>query len=371
MNLMFDYRKLAKLAVNYAVYIQPGEKVLIRGPELAADLIRAVYIEVLKAGGHPLIRIDLTGIQELFFKHASDNQIEFLPPPRKLIVDTYDAFINISADYNTHKLELVNPKKLKKRQTSPAAREYVKTYMDRDASGDLKWTILPFPCDALAQEAKMDTFSYAEFIAKALKLDADDPAEAWRQMESEQVEITNFLNTVDEIHILGEDTDVTLSVKDRIWINSAGHKNLPDGEIFTTPIENSVNGKIRFTYPGIFQGKEIQNIYLEVENGKVVKATAEKGEDLLTTVLQIDGADTFGEFAIGTNYGIKKFTKNMLFDEKIGGSIHMALGMGFPETGSKKAMSTIHWDILKDMSSPNSKLYADGKLIYEAGKWKI
>jgi aminopeptidase len=368
--LMFDYKKLAKLAVNYAVHVQPGEKVLIQGSEVAADLIRAIYVEVLRAGGYPLIRIDLSGTQELFYKHASDKQIEFLHPTRKLVVETYDAFINILSDYNTHKLEQVNPKKLKKRQTSPGARDFIKTYMERDASGELKWTIVPFPCDALAQDAKMDTYSYAEFISKALKLDKDDPAEAWRQVEKEQARITDYLDKVETIHIVGEDTDLTLSVKGRKWINSAGHKNLPDGEIFTTPVENSVNGKIRFTYPGIFQGKEIENIYLEVENGKVIKATAEKGEDLLKTVLEIEGADGFGEFAIGTNYGITAFTKNMLFDEKIGGSIHMALGMGFPETGSK-AMSTIHWDILKDMSSSTSKMYADDKLIYEAGQWKI
>ena len=170
--------------------------------------------------------------------------------------------------------------------------------------------------------------------------------------------------------MIGEDTDLKLSVEGRTWINCSGHENLPDGEVFTGPVENSVNGKIRFTYPGIYMGKEIENIYLEFKDGKVVHASAEKGEDLLNEILKIENADTIGEFAIGTNYGITKFTKNMLFDEKIGGTLHCALGLGFPETGSKN-VSSIHWDILKDMKTPGSQILADGKVIYEEGQWKI
>jgi len=175
---------------------------------------------------------------------------------------------------------------------------------------------------------------------------------------------------VDKIQVLGDDTDLTLSVKDRRWINCCGEVNLPDGEVFTGPIENSVKGHIRFTYPGIFRSKEIEDIYLEFENGKITKATALKGQRLLEDLLKIEGADYIGEFAIGTNYNITKFTKNMLFDEKMGGTLHMALGMGIPHTGSK-SVSSVHWDILKDMKSANSKIIADDKVIYEAGQWKI
>ena len=179
------------------------------------------------------------------------------------------------------------------------------------------------------------------------------------------------LDKVDKIHVLGEDTDLTLSVKGRPWENCCGNKNLPDGEVFTSPIETSINGHIRFTYPGIYQGKEIKNISLEFKDGKVIKGTADTGQELLDTILSIDNANKIGEFAIGTNYGIQKFTKNMLFDEKMGGTMHMALGKGFLETKSENTDCVIHWDILKDMKSENSQIIADGQVIYQAGKWLI
>ena len=174
----------------------------------------------------------------------------------------------------------------------------------------------------------------------------------------------------DKIHVLSEDTDLMLSVKARKWENCCGHNNLPDGELFSSSLENSVNGHIRFTYPGIYSGKEVENIYLEFKDGKVTKATADKAKELLQEIIGIENADLIGEFAIGTNYGVTDFTKNMLFDEKIGGTMHMALGAGPPETGSKNP-SAIHWDILKDMNLPGSKIIADGKVIYEEGQWKI
>ena len=174
----------------------------------------------------------------------------------------------------------------------------------------------------------------------------------------------------DKIHVLSEDTDLTLSVKARKWENCCGHSNLPDGELFSSPLEDSVNGYIRFTYPGIYSGKEVENIYLEFKDGKVTKATADKAEELLQEIIGIEYADVIGEFAIGTNYGVTDFTKNMLFDEKIGGTMHMALGPGPSETGSTNH-SAIHWDILKDMNLPGSKVIADRKVIYEEGQWKI
>ena len=278
--------------------------------------------------------------------------------------------INIFADYNTHKLEQIPAERLQKSQMSEGMTELMKIFKTREAKGELKWTIVPFPCDSMAQEGGMDLFTYEKFVAEALKIGDPDPAESWRMIERKQDTIVAKLNQVKTIHVVGKDTDLTLNVEGRTWNNSCGHKNLPDGEIFTSPVENGINGKIRFTYPGIYQGKEIENIFLEVENGKVVNATADKGQELLDSVLQIPGADHFGEFAIGTNYGITKFTKNMLFDEKMGGTIHMALGRGFSETGGKNE-SNVHWDILKDMKSEDSVIYADGQVIYQAGLWKI
>ncbi|MHA1719561.1 MAG: aminopeptidase [Promethearchaeota archaeon] len=369
---MNDYNeKAAKLAVRYAVDVKPGDLVMIQGSEVANDLLKALYIETLKAGGNPMVISTINGLEVAKYKYSSDEQLKFVHPMMELMVNKVQKMINVFADYNRQKLQLIDPEKIKLTRSSPKYLEVMKKYQERLAKKELKWTIVPYPCDSFAQDAKMDTESYKEFIYKALKLDSEDPAEVWRQIEKEQQKIVEYLNNVDKIQVLGEDTDLTLSVKGRPWENCAGHENLPDGEVFTSPIENSINGKIRFTYPGVFQGKEVKNILLEFKDGRVVKGTADEGQELLNSILTIENADIIGEFAVGTNYGIQKFTKNMLFDEKMGGTMHMALGMGFPETKSENTLCTIHWDILKDMKSEDSKIIADGKVIYQAGKWLI
>jgi len=364
------YVRLAKLAVNYAVEVKKGQRVLIRGPTIAEELFQAIYAEVLKAGGHPLLIPDIEGTQELLYKHGSEEQLLYVDNVIKTIVKEFDCLISIFGDYNRKKLSLVDSKLITKVQGSPANRELMRVYMERSADGELNWVIIPYPCHSFAQEANMDLFSYSEFVQKALYLDKEDPVKEWKDLEKKQEKIVEYLNKVDKIQVLGEDTNLTLSVKGRTWISACGHNNLPDGEVATGPLEDSVNGHIRFTYPGIYQGKEIENIYLEFKDGKVTKATADKAEDLLQEIIAIENANIIGEFAIGTNYGITKFTKNMLFDEKIGGTMHCALGGGYPETGSKN-VSAIHWDILKDMKPPGSRIIADGKVFYEEGQWKI
>jgi len=364
------YEKLAKLAINHAVNVKKGERICITGPALAKELFQAMYIETIKAGGHPLLLVGIEGIQELRYKYSSEEQLLYVDPIQKNLIKEFDSYIVIAGDYNTRKMSLVDPKLISKVQGSPASREIWEILMKRIGTKELKYLVLPFPCNSLAQEANMDLLSYFEFIKKALFLDKDDPVKNWIEVEEKQEEICRFLNKVDNIKIIGDDTELTISVKGRTWLNDCGHFNLPAGEIFTGPVEDSVNGHIRFTYPGIYQGKEIENIFLEFKDGKVVKASADKGEELLKEILKIENADILGEFAIGTNYGISNFTKNMLFDEKMGGTIHCALGSGIEEAGSKNKCG-IHWDILKDMSLPGSKILADNKVIYEEGKWKI
>jgi len=364
------YVKLAKLAVNYAVNVKKGERIFIAGPALAKELFQAMYIETIKAGGHPLLLSGVEGIQELKYKYASEEQLLYVDPIQIQIFKEFDGYIVILGDYNTRKLSLVDSKLISKTQASPGNREAWEILAERMGKKKLKYLALPFPCNSLAQEANMDLFSYFEFIEKALFLDKEDPVKEWLKVEKNQDFICEYLKKVDKIQIIGEDTDLTMSVKGRIWLNDCGHLNLPAGEVYTAPIENSVNGQIRFTYPGIFQGKEVENIYLEFEDGKVINSSADKGEELLKELLKIENANILGEFAVGTNYGVTKFTKNMLFDEKIGGTIHCALGSGIEEAGSINKCG-IHWDILKDMTLPGSKILADGKVIYEEGKWKI
>ncbi|MHA1461154.1 MAG: aminopeptidase [Promethearchaeota archaeon] len=364
------YEKIAKLAVNYAVGVKKGQRVFVVGPVVAQELFQAIYAEVTKAGGYPLLIPQIEGTQELLFKHGSEEQLLYVDDIQLSLFKEFDCLISIFGDYNTRKLSLVDPKKVAKVQGAPRRQELMKIYMERYAKGELNWVIVPYPCHSFAQEASMDNFSYSEFVEKALLLDKEDPVKEWKEIEKKQDKLCEILNKVDKIHVLGEDTDLTLSVKGRKWINCCGHNNLPDGEVYTSPIEDSVNGHIRFTYPGIYSGKEIENIRLDFKDGKVVKATADKAEGLLQEIVAIENANILGEFAIGTNYGITKFTKNILFDEKMGGTMHCALGAGPPKTGSTNE-SAIHWDILKDMKLPGSKIIADGKVIYEEGKWKI
>lgn len=369
---MYDFnQKAAELAVRYSTNVQPGEIVVIAGSAVANDLIKAIYKEVIKAGGHPIPFSGIPGLGPILYRYGNDEQIKFMNPVNKVLMETADVMINIFADANRQEMNLVDPEKMKMARTTPESLKLHKIRMEREAKGDFRWVIVPYPCDAFAQDAKMDTDAYKEFVYKALNLQNEHPAEHWQEVKEKQEKIVQYLNKVENIHVLGEDTDLTLNVKDRPWRNCCGQRNLPDGEVFTSPHEDSINGHIRFTYPGIYQGKEIEDIHLEFKDGKVIKATAEKGQELLDSILDIENADLIGEFAVGTNYGVSQFTKNMLFDEKMGGTMHMALGMGFPETGSKNLQCVIHWDILKDMKSEGSQIIADDKVIYQAGKWLI
>ena len=363
-------QRLAKLAVNYSVGVEKDQRVYVWGPTIAEDLFQALYVEILKAGAHPLLLLDIEGEEELLFKHGSEEQIKYIDDIFKTIAKEFDSLIYIFGDYNTRKLSLVDPKLVAKYYGSQTRREINKIIDERYLKGEYKWVGVPYPSHSLAQEANMDLFSYFEFVEKALFLDKEDPLTEWKKIEKTQNILIKILNSTEKISVLGEDTDLSFSVKGRTWENGCGHENLPDGEVYTSPVEDSVNGSIRFTYPGIYLGHEIENIYLEFKSGKVTKATADEAEDLLQEIIAIENANIMGEFAIGTNYGITDFTKNILFDEKIGGTLHCALGLGLVECGGKNDCA-LHWDILKDMKSQGSIIKADGKIIYEQGQWKI
>jgi len=364
------YEKLAKIVIEYSLEVKKGHTVFIGGPSFATDLFQALNIEIIKAGAHCIINAGIEGIIESFFKYASDDQLKYVSRVEESVFKDFDRLIEIRADYNPRKFSTVDPKKLSIFMGTPKRKELREIQEQRTSTGELKWIVIPYPCNAYAQEANMDLFSYSDFINRSLFLDKENPIEEWRKMKKNQDNIIAYLNRVKNIQVIGEETDLILSVEGRKWINCSGQTNLPDGEVYTSPVEDSVNGNIRFTYPGIYMGKEVENIYLEFKDGEVIKATAAKGEDILQEILNVENTKKIGEFAIGTNYGITKFTKNILFDEKLGGTLHCALGQGFEEAGSKN-MSSVHWDILKDMKVPGSKIIADGKVIYEEGKWII
>jgi aminopeptidase len=365
---MVDQRigKLAKLCVHYSVEVKAGDVVLIRGSEMAFPLINELYKECLIAGAYPMVypRLEL---QYTFFKYANEKQLSFVSPVERFIAENIDVNIGIFAEPNPKELTNIDPVRI--RLHAASRRELSEIFHRRVAEGKLRWTVLPYPTNAQAQEASMSLEEYEDFVYASCFADKEDPIAEWRRIHQEQEKICDFLNRGSEVRVIGEDTDLTLNVKGRRWINCAGKENMPDGEVFTAPIENSANGTIRFTFPGIVSGREVEDITLAFKDGEVVKASAAKGNELLQEILKIDGARCIGEIAIGTNYAISKFTKNMLFDEKMGGTIHLALGNSYPESGGLNK-SAIHWDILKDMKK-DGEIYVDGQLIYKNGKFLI
>lgn len=361
------YEKYAKLLINYSLELKPEEKLIIRGSYLSAPLIKEAYKEALKVGAYPEIMISIGETSKIYYDYSNEKQLKYISPIQKLAVNEYDAFLNIKSSINLKELQNVDPEK--KKIASMAQSEISKIFMKRASEGSLKWSLCEFPTYSQAQESGFSLEEYEDFVFSACFLYEDDPVKKWEQIHDEQERIVQFLNKKKNIRYKTKDTDISFSTEGRIWINSDGKHNMPSGEVFTTPVENSVNGKIRFSYPGIFMGQEIEDISFVVKNGEIIEWNAKKGKKLLDRLFEIPGTKRFGEAAIGTNYGIKKFIKNMLFDEKIGGTIHMAVGASYPETGGKN-QSSVHWDLLADMTE-SGEIYADNELIYKNGKFII
>ncbi len=358
--------KLAKLLIHYSLDLKKGQKLLVQSTLQAEPLLEAVYREGILAGAHVTNLLGLPNAQEIFYKNASQEQLEYVSPLTEFITENFDARLHILAEYNTKSLSSVDPKKIALNRR--AGSKIQARFMERAATGELRWTLTGYPTNAAAQDASMSLAEYADFVFGAGLLDEEDPVARWREIDAQQEVYCKYLDGCSRLRILSRDTDLSLNVAGRKWINCSGHENFPDGEVFTGPVEDSVNGHIRFSFPGIYAGKEIEDIRLEFKEGKVVQASARKGEELLHALLETDaGACYVGEVAVGTNFGIQKFTRNMLFDEKIGGTVHLALGSGYPESGAKN-QSGIHWDMLCDMRQ-EGKIYADSELIYQDGKF--
>lgn len=365
---MADQRlnKLAKLLVNYSTEVKPGDFVFVSCDEVATPWMVEVVKEAVKAGAHVETVLSSQDVSEAKLKYCTEEQLLEDNVLFKTMLEKADVWLSAWAGRNTKTNSKIDASKLK--ASAKGAASWRKIYSEKMGNGSLRWCGTQFPTYSDAQEASMSLSDYEDFVFGAGLLDTEDPVAEWKRISSEQERWVKYLDTKKELHFISEGTDIKVRIEGRKWINCDGKANFPDGEIFTSPIEDGVNGKITFSFPGIYMGKEIEGIVLEVEGGKVVNATASKGEDLLRTLLETDeGACRFGEVAIGTNYGIKEFTRNMLFDEKIGGTIHMAIGDSMPEAGGLNR-STIHWDMLCDMRN-GGKIYADGELFYENGKF--
>jgi aminopeptidase len=360
--------KLARLLINYSLRLQKGELLLIRGEIVTLPLILAAYEEALHVGANPYIDIVVPDAVEAMFKLGSKAQLEFISPVKKYETDKIDAYLHLWGSQNLNFLAGVDPKR--QAITSRARASMMKRWFKRTADGSLKWVGTQYPTQADAQKAEMSLADYEDFVYRAGNLHLTDPVKHWRKIEKEQLRLVRILNRIDRLHIQSATTDLKLQVKGRKWISCHGTENFPDGEIFTSPIENSANGFIQFTYPSTYVGREVTGARLEFKAGRVVSETATRNLDYLKAMLNTDaGARRVGEIAIGTNYQIKRSTGNTLFDEKIGGSCHLAVGASIPESGGKNH-SGIHWDMVCDLKR-GGEITADGKVIYRNGKFIV
>ncbi len=360
--------KLAQVIVRYSVAVRANDRVVIDGDSLAEPLLKAIYTEVLKAGGHPLIRVTLPGMEDLLFKHASDDQLQHVAEPLKLTISTYDVRIAVGGADNTRSLTNVDPSRMVLYQQ--ARTELMKISMKRSAAGELRWTYVVFPTNAYAQDAEMSLEEYEDFVYRACLPDLSDPVGYWRRFSERQQKVVEWLKGRQRLRVVGPDTDLRISISGRTFMNCDGHYNMPDGEVYTGPVEDGVEGHAFFSYPAIYGGREVTGVRLWFEKGRVVKATAEKNQDFLLKTLDTDQGSRFvGEFAIGTNEGIDRATREILFDEKINGSFHMALGAGYPETGSRNE-SAIHWDMVSDLRQ-GGQIWVDDQLLYRDGRFTI
>ena len=374
---MSDVRmeNLAKVLVQYSTSVQPGDRIAILAQPVAMPLIEQVYSEILNAGGFPYYlvggmrtRVETDRLAYLLFTKGNDEQIQHVHEFEKKIHEEFEGMIILYSQDNTRALSNVPPNKQSDR--AKAFTDVTKIYQARSASGDFKWVISMYPTRAYAQDAEMSLLEFEEYVYRTTFADTDDAVGAWNVIHDEQQQLVEWLKDKKHLEVKGPNVDLKLSIEGRSFINSDGHKNMPSGEIYTSPVENSTEGWVRFTYPAVRDSREVEGIELYFEEGKVTKATATKNEEYLTSMLDTDeGARYLGEFAIGTNKRINRFIKSILFDEKIGGTIHMAVGYGFLEAGSKNE-SAIHWDMICDMRD-GGQIHVDGDLFYDSGEFKI
>lgn len=360
------YQKFAQILVDYSTAVKPGERVAITASTEAIPVVRELFALILQRGAHPHLLLSIPDEEELYFANATDELLDYLPLFHKLAFEEFDVLLKIRSETNTRALSNVPLDRLARRHKgfSPL----LEAQMRRGADGSLRWMSTQFPTQAYAMEAGMGYEEYQNFFYRACKADANtaDPVADWQAVKAQQQIYVDRIQGHDQVVLRGPNVDLSLSIKGRKFLNACGLTNLPDGEIYTGPVESSANGWVRYTYPAVYSGQVVSGIELKFEDGKVVQASAEKNQSLLLRTLDSDpGARYLGEFAIGTNFQIDRFTHNILLDEKIGGSFHMAVGAGYPETGSLNK-SMVHWDMICDLRQ-DSEILIDGEVIYRNG----
>jgi aminopeptidase len=359
---------LARVLVHYSAPVRAGAVCVITAETAAEVLALAVYEEVLRAGGFPIVNMTMEGQDSVFFRVASDEQLDWVSPPARWAAEEADVSIRILSETNTRALSSVEPQRQSRRQR--ATKPLMEKVIRRSAAGDYRWALTLFPTQAYAAEADMSLAEYEDFYYRACLCDHDDPIAAWRQRSDQLRRLADWISGREEVHIEGPETDLRLSVAGRTFIVADGRHNMPDGEFFTGPVEDSASGEVAFSYPAIYGGREVAGVRLRFEGGRIVDASAERNEEFLLEMLDTDeGARHLGELGIGANYGIDRFTKEILLDEKIGGTVHLAVGMSYPETGGRND-SAVHWDMVCDLRR-GGRITVDGELLQVDGKFVI
>jgi len=357
--------RLADILVDYSTRVKENDLVQIRGTYAAEPLILAIYRRCLERGAHPQIKATIPAAEPLFYRYAQEHQLAHVWETEKWVTENIDVTFQILSDTNTRALSKVDP--AKQVISSKARKPLLEKFFKRAADGDVRWNVTLFPTEAHAMEAQMSLEEYEDFYYGACLVDTPDPVAEWRKVAERHERLIEWMKGRNEVHIEGEGTDIYLEVQDRIWLPADGQENFPDGEIFTGPIENKTRGHVTFTYPAIYGGVAVEGIRLQFDEGRAVEARAERNGDFLKTTLDTDeGARVLGEIGIGTNYGIDAFTGEILLDEKIGGTIHLALGASYPESGGVNT-SAIHWDMVCDLRK-GGRITVDGDALMENGK---
>jgi aminopeptidase len=359
---------LARILVQYSTRVGEGDTCLIEGPAAAEPLVAAVYREVLEAGGNPALSLAFDGQQAAYFKYASDRQLEWISPVSRWGAEEADCRIAIWADTNTRELSNVPPERQTTRRA--ATRELLQTMMKRSSEGEHRWVGTLYPTNAHASDAEMSLADFEDFYYRACLADDPDPLGAWKRASEECHRLAEWIEGREQVRIVAEGTDLTLGIAGRHFIPCDGEHNMPDGEFFTGPVEDSVEGQVSFHLPATIGGRDVAGVKLRFEGGKVVDATAERGEEYLISMLDTDeGARRLGELGIGTNFGIERGTRSILLDEKIGGTIHLAVGASYPESGGTNE-SAVHTDLVCDLRR-GGRLEVDGETLQQDGAFVV
>jgi aminopeptidase len=359
--------RLGELIVGYSLGLEQGKVLRVDTPLVGVPLALELYRAALRAGALPYINVELEQLPEILVLEGAEAQLDFVPPAALHEVELVDAIVTIWAETNTRGLSGAPPDR--HQRLIAATRELTNRRWERISSGQLRWSGVLCPTPAHAQDAEMSLEDYERFVYRACHVEEDgDAVEHWRSTSAELAGRVEQLSGTRELRVVGPDTDLRIVVEGRTWEAADGHHNMPDGEVYTSPVETDTEGEIRFSFPALFQGREVDDIRLRFEDGVVVAAEAASGEAFLEAVLDLDeGARRLGEVAFGLNYEIDRFTKNTLFDEKIGGTMHVALGSAFKELGGVND-SALHWDLVCDLRA-EGEVYADGELVWRAGRF--